>query len=78
MMGGINGALHSCDYCIGDPEAAYLLPAKALALTVIDLLADDAAGARSVLKDFKAPMTKQEYLDFMESNDRNSSSRFMK
>lgn len=70
MMGGISGALHSCDYRISDPEAAYLLPAKALALTVVDLLAEDAAGAKSVLKDFKTPMTKREYLEFMEGNDR--------
>ncbi len=70
MTGGISGALHSIDYCISDPEAAYLLPAKAMAMTVIDLLADDAAGARALMKDFRAPMTKKEYLDFMESNNR--------
>ena len=42
LMGGFDGALHSREFSIADPEAAYILPAKLLAMTVIDLLADGA------------------------------------
>ncbi|MGL4646025.1 MAG: amidohydrolase, partial [Cetobacterium sp.] len=38
MFGGINGALHTRDFKTVDDEIAILMPAKALALTVVDLL----------------------------------------
>lgn len=38
MFGGIKGDLHSKEYCIFDEEFVYLEPAKAMALSVIDLL----------------------------------------
>ena len=77
MTGGISGAIHSRDYVISNPEEAYLLPAKALALTVVDLLAEDACRAQDVLRDFVAPMTKKEYLEFMDGNDRKTVCRNM-
>ena len=70
MFGGIRGELHSKDYCIVDEEYIYLEPAKALALTIIDLLFDDAKEAKNILKDFVPAMTKEEYLNFMNSNDK--------
>lgn len=69
MFGGISGALHSRNYKIEDEEAIYLLPAKALALTVIDLLFDNAKEAQKILTNFKPNLTKEEYLNFMNSND---------
>lgn len=44
-VSGFTGAAHSCDYRITDPELAYLVPAKLLAMTVIDLLYGDAQTA---------------------------------
>lgn len=69
MIGGIRGKLHTRDFKIIDEEQAYIVPAKAMALTVIDLLCDNAVVAKEILNDFKATMTKKEYIDFMESVD---------
>lgn len=70
MFGGISGALHTRNYKIVDEEFTYLAPAKAMALTIIDLLYDGAKKANEILKDFKPVMTKEEYLAFMKSNDK--------
>ena len=70
MFGGVSGALHTRNYKIVDEEFAYLAPAKAMALTIVDLLFDDAKCAKDILRDFKPVMTKEEYLKFMESNDK--------
>ena len=70
MFGGIKGALHTREYRITDEEYAYLTPAKAMALTVVDLLFDEAKEAKNILQNFKPVMTKEQYLAFMESNDK--------
>ncbi|MGL6024330.1 MAG: amidohydrolase [Cetobacterium sp.] len=70
MFGGINGALHTRDFKTVDEEVAILMPAKALALTVVDLLFAEGKKANEILKNFKPTMTKDEYLTFMESNDK--------
>ena len=70
MFGGVKGALHTRDYKIDDEEYAYLAPAKAMALTVVDLLFNEAKEAKDILQNFKPVMTKEEYLAFMESNDK--------
>ena len=63
-MGGARGPGHSADFAIVDPELGYVQPAKALAAMAVDLLADDAAGAREVLAGSRPPMTRQGYLAF--------------
>ncbi len=70
MIGGIKGSLHTREFQITDEELAYIVPAKAMAMTVVDLLFDGAKGAKEILADFKPVMTKNEYLKFMESNDK--------
>lgn len=77
MFGGIKGDLHSNDYKIIDEEYVYLEPAKSLALTIIDLLFDEAKLAKEVLENFVPAMTKEEYLKFMDSNDRFIKESFM-
>ena len=62
---GSSGTGHGKDYAIVDPEAAYLGPAKLMAMTVIDLLYGEAEGARGVLAKSTPKMTKAEYLAFM-------------
>lgn len=50
---GFSGAAHSKDFRIIDPEQAYILPAKLMAMTVIDLLTEHAAKARTITKSSK-------------------------
>lgn len=47
-VSGFAGAAHSKDFRIIDPQLAYIVPAKLLAMTVIDLLANEAQQALSV------------------------------
>lgn len=70
MFGGITGALHTRDFQLVDPELACIIPAKAMALTVIDLLYDGGKEAKDILANFKPVMTKEEYLAFQQNNDR--------
>jgi metal-dependent amidase/aminoacylase/carboxypeptidase family protein len=62
QVGGVAGRAHARDYMIVDPDMAYVVPAKAMAMTVIDLLFDDAALGRQIKEEFKPIMTKEEYL----------------
>ncbi|GAA0716851.1 amidohydrolase [Clostridium malenominatum] len=70
MIGGITGNLHTRDFKIVNEEQAYIVPAKAMALTVVDLLFNNAEAGKNILDNFKAKMTKKDYLDFMESIDK--------
>lgn len=70
MFGGVKGALHTRDFELTDPELACIIPAKAMAMTVIDLLYDHAAQAKKILAQFKPVMTKEEYLAYQQCNDR--------
>jgi hypothetical protein len=63
--GGARGNPHGADYEIVDPDAFYLNPARAMAMTVIDLLCDDATRARAILEQSKPRFTKDGYLEFM-------------
>ena len=65
-MGGFNGAAHSKDFEIADEEAAYMIPAKVMAMTVVDLLWDGAAEAENVKKGYNPPFTKESYLSLWE------------
>ena len=62
---GWSGHAHTADYSVESEEIAYLLLAKAMAMTVVDLLVDDAAQAQSLLQEHAPRMTKQEYLGFL-------------
>ncbi|MFC1877580.1 amidohydrolase [Thermodesulfobacteriota bacterium] len=66
-MGGATGDFHSQNWRISDKELAYLDPAKALSLTVIDLLWKDAEKARSILANYVPAMTKEEYLAYQDN-----------
>ena len=62
--GGAEGTGHGNDYRIADSTLAILNPAKAMAMTVLDLLCGDAARARQILATTKPRFTKDEYLTF--------------
>lgn len=61
-MGGSVGGAHSKEFMLTDKDLAYLGAAKALICTAIDLLADGAELGLEIKNNFKAPMTKEEYL----------------
>lgn len=65
-MGGVTGDAHSQDYRIADEEAVYIIPAKAMAMTVVDLLWNGAEKAFEIKKNFKPQFTKDSYLKFMD------------
>lgn len=62
---GATGQGHGNDWQIVDPYVAYVLPAKLMALTAVDLLADGAQEAKRLLDGYRPRMTKDEYLAFM-------------
>lgn len=61
-VGGATGTGHGDDYLIQDYDLAVIQPAKAMAMCVIDLLANGAERARQVLARNKPAMRKAEYL----------------
>ena len=65
--GGCSGTGHGEDYRVIDSDQAVIRPAKAAAMTVIDLLTNDAGKAKSVIENSRPPMTKEDYLDLQNS-----------
>jgi amidohydrolase len=65
-IGGVAGALHGRDFAVTDFHAACLLPAKAMAMSVVDLLYGNAEAARKIIADNKPVLTQQEYITKME------------
>ena len=59
---GATGTGHGSNYKIADKEMCYIIPAELMAMTVIDLLWDDAANARRIVKAFKPEIKKREYV----------------
>ncbi|MCF0248180.1 MAG: amidohydrolase, partial [Synergistes sp.] len=64
--GGITGVYHSKEFCVEDFDAAVLLPAKAMLMSIVDLLSDDASRAKGLISRFKPVYTKEEYLAVMD------------
>ena len=61
------GVAHSSDFLVQDYERAVVAAAKAMAMTLIDLLAEGGQKAAKIKAEYSAPMTKEEYLSFMRS-----------
>jgi len=62
LAGGVKGVRGSKDFELTDKDTAYLIPAKIMALTIVDLLYDNAKKTRKILKNYKPPKTIEEYL----------------
>ena len=60
-----SGNAHGNDYVVQDYELGVLTGAKAMAMTVIDLLSDGARRAHEIKAGYESPMRKQEYLSLM-------------
>lgn len=65
MAAGATGTGHGADYQVVDHDRAVIDPAKAMAMTVIDLLADGAAQARQVTAGFTPRFTPDGYLAYV-------------
>ena len=65
--GGAVGISHGNDFLINDYELAVILPAKAMAMTVIDLLADGAVKGKEILAKSKPPLSREQYFALMDS-----------
>jgi amidohydrolase len=63
---GTKGHLHTAEFCVTDYEAAVVLPAKLMAMCVIDLLGDGAGEAMRVKKEFQPRLNKEQYLELMQ------------
>ena len=66
-VGCIEGVLHSAEYNITVPDVAYIKTAQALAMTIVDLLYDEAQVAEEILENFEAPLTKETYIKLLDS-----------
>lgn len=64
-MGGVSGTGHSRTYKIVDKELLYVTASKALALTCIDLLYNNANKAKSIIDDFTPRIPREEYTNYM-------------
>ncbi len=67
FMGGVDGTLHTPDYRVADYNAAVILPAKAVAMTIIDLMTNGAEKAEGIIERFKPSFTIEEYIKQQES-----------
>ena len=59
---GSSGPGHSNEYTVSDYEQAVVIPAKIMAMVVIDLLADGATRAKEVLAASVPPLSKEQYV----------------
>jgi metal-dependent amidase/aminoacylase/carboxypeptidase family protein len=66
-MGGVTGVGHGRTMKIVNMETEYVLPAKALALTCVDLLYDNASLANKIIKGFKPTIPPEKYTEFMKN-----------
>ena len=64
-IGGFDGAAHSKDFKIVDEDAAYIIPAKAMAMTIVDLLWDSANEGRKIKNRYIPLYTKDKYFEMM-------------
>lgn len=67
FIGGVDGFLHTAAFHVVDFDAAVILPAKAFAMMIVDLLADGAELGKKVKAEHKPLMTKEQYIAKLES-----------
>jgi len=60
-IGGFRNAFHSKNFELADEDLAFIAPAKVMACTIIDLLADDAAKAKEIIDKFESPYNSKNY-----------------
>ena len=68
-IGGFTGALHSKEFSVSNSDVAYVKAAEILAKTAAQLLCDHAKKAEHVKKSFRAKLTKDKYLAYLNGKD---------
>ena len=63
--GGVDGIPHSKEFHVADYYSAVIIPAKAIAMTVADLLYNNSQKAKTIINNFKPVLSKDEYLNKM-------------
>lgn len=67
FIGGASGNLHTKDFKVEDYKAALILPAKLMAMTVVDLLCEEAEKAKEVIEAYEPTFkSREEYIKFLE------------
>ena len=64
---GFEGKLHGADFRITDPEKAYILPAKLLALTAYKLLKNGGQEAKKIAKSYTPVFNKESYIQYVKN-----------
>ena len=64
---GFEGKLHGADFKITDPEKAYILPAKLLALTEYKLLKNGGQEAKKITKRYTPVFNKESYIQYVKN-----------
>lgn len=65
-VGCVSGALHGADYTLTNRDVAFIKTPQVLAMTIIDLLYDEAQGADAVYETFDKVFDKDSYVEFMD------------
>ncbi len=66
-VGSFSGHSHSRDFSVADQEMAYIISSKIYVLPIIDLLFEKAETAKELVRNFEPTMTKDEYLELLDS-----------
>lgn len=70
FVAGTQGHLHTAEFQVVDYEAGAVIPAKLMAMCVIDLLADGGKEIQRVKREFQPRLSKVQYLELMEGLSR--------
>lgn len=76
FRGGFKGDLHSKEFEVVDKEMAYIIPAKIMAMTIIDLLFNNADLAKQILREKKK--NKEKYLNEINKMAKITKKEYMK
>lgn len=61
-LGGTRGRCHTSDFTVVDPEMAYVIPAKVMAMTLVDLLAQGAREGLAIKNHYRPALSRGGYL----------------
>ena len=67
FMGGFKGKNHTPQFEIVDEEMAYIIPAKCMATSIVDLLSNKGQLAQQIKDSFVPKVKKQDYASFLNS-----------
>jgi len=66
-VGSFSGHSHSRDFKVEDEEMTYIISSKIYVHTIIDLLYGETETAKEIIRDFTPKMSKDEYLELLDS-----------